>query len=78
MNNFCNSCGMPLAGENGKDYRGNYCIYCTDENGKLLPRELIQRGVAEWLKQIADGKDGDYNKKAGYYMKAMPAWSEEE
>ena len=78
MNNYCNSCGMPLAGEDGKDFRGNFCIYCSDESGKLYPRDIVQKGIAEWLKQISgENSSVNYMKRAEYYMKAMPAWAEE-
>lgn len=77
MNNYCNSCGMLLTGEDGKDFRGNLCLYCSDEDGKLYPRELVQKGIAEWLKQISStGSSEDFMKKAEYYMKAMPAWAD--
>jgi hypothetical protein len=77
MNKFCNSCGMPLSGEQGKYIRGPFCIYCSDENGKLYPREIVQKGIAEWLKQISpENASADYMKRAGYYMKAMPAWAD--
>ncbi len=76
MNKYCISCGMPLSGENGKDYRDNYCIYCSDENGRLYPRELVRKGIAEWLKQLTpDDVSADYAKRAEYYMKAMPVWA---
>ena len=72
MEQFCQSCGMPVA-EGGK-----YCQYCADENGNLHPRETIKQGLAQWLQQLA-GPDAkaDFQKRAEYYMKAMPAWAEE-
>lgn len=77
MNNFCNSCGMPLSGEDGTDFRGNFCLYCSDENGKLYSRELVQKGIAEWLKQISpENSKADFMKRAESYMQAMPAWAE--
>ena len=77
MNNFCFSCGMPLQGEEGKEYRGNYCKYCSDENGNLYPKEMVQKGISEWLKQWSpEDVSADYMKRAEYYLKAMPAWAE--
>ncbi len=79
MNSFCSSCGMPLAGENGKDYRGDFCLYCSDESGMLYPREIVQKSIADWLKEISDGNNSaDFLKRAEYYMKAMPAWAEDQ
>ena len=75
MNSFCYSCGMMLQGDQ-KDQK--YCQYCVDEQGNLKSREVIQQGIAGWLEQFGP-KDGsvDYQKRAGYYMMAMPEWAEE-
>lgn len=70
---FCHSCGMPLANDN----ESNYCQYCCNSEGKLLPREAIQKGTAEFLKSRAPTTKGvDFMERADHYMKAMPAWSE--
>ena len=77
MNKSCHSCGIPLAGEDGKDYRTNYCLYCTDENGNLYPKEIVQKGLAKWLQKWAPETGSvDFMKRAESYMKAMPAWAE--
>ena len=76
MNNFCHSCGMPLADK--QHARKNYCQYCADEAGHLYPRELVQKGIADWLQQFTpQDQPTDFMKRADYYMKAMPAWAEE-
>ena len=77
MAGFCYSCSMPLMGPEGEKARGNYCQYCSDEQGALRPKEQIQKGIAEWLSGWAPkGSSIDFMKRAEYYMKAMPAWSE--
>jgi hypothetical protein len=57
-----------------------YCKYCSDENGNLYPREVVQKGIAEWLKGFAQtnkkNKNINFMQKADYYMKSMPAWWE--
>ncbi|MCP4134577.1 MAG: hypothetical protein GY754_26625 [bacterium] len=74
MSNSCHSCGMPLMGEQAN---GNYCQYCSDEKGNLLPREQVRQGIAEWLSGWAPGNSSaDFSKRADHYMKAMPAWAE--
>ncbi len=74
MSNSCYSCGMPLMGDNA---RGSYCQFCTDENGKVLSKEQIKNGIAEWLSGWApDDKSADFQKRAENYMKAMPEWAE--
>jgi hypothetical protein len=78
MNNSCYSCGMPLTGEEGAKSRGNYCRYCADEQGNLLPAEQVKQGIAQWLQGWApQGNKADFGKRAESYMKAMPAWAEE-
>ena len=58
-------------------YNENYCKFCVDEGGNLYPREVVQKGVAEWLQMInpADTK-GDFMKRADLYLQAMPEWAE--
>jgi hypothetical protein len=78
MNGFCSSCGMPLKGENGKDFRGDFCLYCSDESGALYPAETVQRSIADWLREISCGEgSADFMERAKYYMKSMPAWANE-
>ena len=74
MNRFCQSCGMPLPDKGS----AAYCQYCTDDKGKLKPREAVAEGIAAWLEQFSpnDGKV-DFKKRAESYLKAMPAWAEE-
>ena len=69
----CQSCGMPLSGE----AQGGLCQYCVDENGNLKPREEVQTGISEWLKQWAKEEgSADFMKRADNYLKAMPAWAD--
>ena len=70
----CHSCGMAL---NQDCACGNYCQYCIDEKGNLLPRETIKAGIADWLKSFSPHNDKtDFEKRAEHYMKAMPAWAD--
>ena len=78
MQKNCHSCGMPLMGEDGKDFRGNFCQYCTDESGNLYPKEVVQKGIADWLKQMTpDDNAADFMKRAESYLGSMPAWAKE-
>ncbi len=73
MNDFCQSCGMPLE-ENSR--RGDYCVHCTDEKGNLYPRAVVEKGVTEFLSSWAPKKDGaDFPARAKSYLDAMPAWA---
>ena len=77
MNRFCHSCGMPLTGEVEKTARVDFCQYCTDESGKLYPKEVVKKGITEFLLSWAPEKEGvDFGARAEDYMKAMPAWAD--
>jgi hypothetical protein len=71
---FCQSCGMPLP----EGEKAPYCRYCTDDQGRLKPREAVREGIAAWLEQFAPDKGkADFRKRADSYLNAMPAWAEE-
>ncbi len=73
---FCHSCGIVLDGNIAKEAAPNLCGYCVDEKGQLKSKDVIQAGVAEWLKSFAPAKDGvDFMKRAESYLGAMPAWA---
>ena len=71
----CLSCAMPLEAETNN----KYCQYCADDNGQLKSRREVQQGIAGWLEQFTPKDDGvskeDFLARAGFYMKAMPAWA---
>jgi hypothetical protein len=75
---FCISCGIILDGNIARETAPNLCGYCVDESGNLKPKEVIQAGVAEWLKSFSP-KEGnpDFMKRAESYMNAMPAWAKD-
>ena len=78
MSQFCFSCSVPLDVPDFKGPAEDYCKYCTDESGKLKSKEVIQQGIAEWLKSWQPGLDDKKaQKRAEYFMKSMPAWAEE-
>jgi hypothetical protein len=54
-----------------------YCKYCTDEKGNLKSLEEIHNGIAGWLKTWQPEIDEKTaHERATYFMKAMPAWAE--
>lgn len=73
---FCQSCGIPLGGEMGMDFRGDYCVHCTDESGKLKEKDEIREGIAQWLAMFTPDPKADFMQRAAHYMSAMPAWAE--
>lgn len=73
MQKFCQSCGAPITEETANPF----CQYCMDENGQLKSRETVRDGIAAWLEMFTPN-DGsvDFQKRADFYLKAMPAWAE--
>jgi uncharacterized Zn finger protein (UPF0148 family) len=77
MDKFCYSCGAPLSMPEFKGPSDVYCKYCTTKEGELMPREVVQKGVAQWLQSWQpDLDDAKAIERADYYLKAMPAWAE--
>jgi len=74
---FCYSCGAPLNDPQFKGPAEDFCVHCTDEEGNVKPREVIQAGTAQWLKMWQpDLDDATANARADHYLKAMPHWAE--
>ncbi len=75
---FCHSCGIVLDGNIAKEAAPNFCGYCVDETGKLKAKDIVQVGVAEWLKSFSPKESNpDFMKRAENYLNAMPAWAKE-
>ena len=75
---FCHACAMPLdiPGFQGKS--DIYCNHCTDEEGKLIPREDVQKGIARWfLAWQGDIDEARALARADHDLRAMPAWADD-
>ncbi len=78
MEKFCGSCGVPLAMPDFQGPSEQYCKYCTDEKGSLLPREVVFSGITKWLQSWQpDVTKEQAEARAEHYMKAMPAWAKD-
>ncbi len=76
MDKYCHSCAGPLQQIGVNKKNENLCQYCGDDEGKLLPKEAVIKGMAQWLKTWAPETEGvDFDKRAMAYMDAMPAWN---
>ena len=74
---FCHSCAAPLGLPDFQGPAEDFCKHCTDETGKLKPREEIRQGIAMWLKNWQpEVDDAAALRRADSYMAAMPAWAE--
>lgn len=73
----CSSCGMPM--EKAEDYSlGNtaseFCQYCTDKAGKLLPFEQILKANADYFQESQGLTPQAAQKMAKDLLKSQPAW----
>ncbi len=77
MAKMCYSCAAPLDNPDFKGTTADYCKYCVDASGKLLPKEKVQQGIAGWFKMWQPNIDDKVAmQRAAHYMKSMPAWAE--
>lgn len=51
-----------------------FCVYCTDEAGKLKPYETVLQGMATFMSQSEDIPLDQALAKSETYMVHMPAW----
>ncbi len=64
----CDSCGMPIHG-------GDYCDYCTDENGRLQSFDERFARMVGWQEQQAPTAPRiQLETETLAYMATMPAW----
>ena len=70
----CQSCGMPLSAELKRNE--TYCQYCSDESGNLYPKEVVLKGIVEWLKSFSPDQNVDFETRASFFLKSMPAWAD--
>ena len=71
---YCQSCSGSLREYPGPSPR--YCRFCSDGEGRLLPRDEVQQLIAEWMTTRQEGlSEAEARERAARYMSAMPAWS---
>lgn len=73
---YCQSCVIPLT----PDMTGlsdKYCKHCTDPDGTLKSREQVKAGITQFFLMVEPGISQEVaDKRAEFYMKAMPAWAQ--
>jgi len=74
---FCYSCGVPLEMPGMAGKTPHYCVYCTDEAGKLKPWEEVLAGTAGYLASWQPDITPEIaRQRAIRYLTAMPAWAD--
>ena len=76
----CQSCGMPMdkpEDHGGGDVNSLYCRYCTDEQGKLMPREQVRAKMIQFYLQKQGKDQTEAEKLTDQLMGTMPAWKRE-
>ena len=73
----CHSCAMPM--DKPEDFApghpgGDYCRYCTDSTGKLLPFEAVLKMNADCYVESQGLEPAAARQMALTMLKAQPAW----
>lgn len=77
MWNQCQSCSVSLEEFHGASDR--YCRFCSDEQGRLRPREEVLESIAHWVQDWQEGVSPQKARdRARRFMSAMPAWADDE
>ncbi len=78
MADHCHSCSIPLSAVGAQGPSDVYCQHCTDAQGNLRPRAEVEQGLASWIAEWQGVCPETAHKRAKQFMRAMPAWAEEE
>lgn len=71
----CLSCSATLLDEGHRGVSDRYCRVCSDESGKLKPREEVKEILATWFEHWHGRLAHDEAlRQAGVFMDRMPAW----
>jgi hypothetical protein len=75
----CESCGMAMTKAehfSKQNMDSKYCVYCTDDDGKLLSKNVVRESIIQYWMQ----RDGISQKEAedqiDSFMQNQPAWSD--
>lgn len=72
----CDSCSALLADGIHGGVSDRYCRFCSDESGRLKPRQdvedLLSRWIGNWDRRLGPA---EARERASAYMEKMPAWS---
>lgn len=50
------------------------CVYCSDSDGKLKPKNEVREGMVKFWMQRENIDRATAEKKTDEYMDSMPAW----
>lgn len=73
----CASCGMPMEKDADfalSDRSSQYCSYCTDDHGKLLPYDTVLKANANFFRESQGLTEAAATKMATDLLKSQPAW----
>jgi hypothetical protein len=73
---WCQSCSVTLKDEHNRGVSEHFCRFCSDEEGRLKSRSKVQNLIARWFERWRENLNHDEAmRRAGLFMRAMPAWS---
>lgn len=73
----CGSCGMPMEKKEDfalGDVNHEYCQYCTDQAGRLLPYDKVLAMNAKYYVESQGITADKANQMAVSLLKSQPAW----
>jgi hypothetical protein len=56
------------------DLNNPYCVYCTDETGKLKSRKDVREGMIRFYMKSENQTREEAEEFVDRYMKKMPVW----
>jgi len=60
----------------GKDTKNESCVYCSNEDGSLKPRNVVRENMVNfWMSRENIDRPAAEN-KTDEYMSQMPAWKD--
>lgn len=74
---FCRSCMSSLDSDENRGNSEMLCRWCSDSEGKLLPRDRVLEIMTHWFSSWQPGISlKEAGRRADLYMRSMPAWAE--
>jgi hypothetical protein len=73
----CESCGMPMQKADefgGNDVNNRFCVYCTDQTGKLKSRKEVRKGMVQFYQSHLKKTKKEAEEFVDKQMMKFPAW----
>ena len=78
---ICQSCGRVMKSpedHGGGNVNNPYCSDCTDEEGNLYPREVVEKNLIDYYLRVKQCSWEEAETVVKEILKRMPAWKNKE